>query len=179
MRILIIKIGALGDVLRTSFIAQALKDKYKNKNPEVFWITSPTAEHLLSNNPYIDEIIFSEEKSKIKNIEFDLIINLEEDKDNTSFASSIDSNKKIGFLIKDGEVFPTKTAEEWFNMSLLGKKPENDILKSHDYVKEWLSSHSLEKASAEARQFSLTYFEDFPKFTQLVVNQHGKKVSDL
>lgn len=129
MRILIIKIGALGDVLRTSFIAQALKDKYKNKNPEVFWITSPTAKPLLSNNPYIDEIILPNEKSKIKNTEFDLVINLEEDKDNTSFTSSINSNKKIGFLIKDGEVFPTKTAKEWFDMSLLGKKPENDILK--------------------------------------------------
>ena len=35
MKILIIKTGALGDVLRTSFLAQALKDKYKKINPEI------------------------------------------------------------------------------------------------------------------------------------------------
>lgn len=30
MKILVIKTSVLGDVVRTSFIAQALKDKYKN-----------------------------------------------------------------------------------------------------------------------------------------------------
>jgi len=36
MKILIIKTGALGDVLRTSFLAQALKDKYKKTNQKYF-----------------------------------------------------------------------------------------------------------------------------------------------
>ena len=36
MNILVIKTGALGDVVRTSFIAQALNDKYKKHNPLVF-----------------------------------------------------------------------------------------------------------------------------------------------
>jgi ADP-heptose:LPS heptosyltransferase len=35
MKILIIKTGALGDVVRTSFIAQALKEKYKKLNPDL------------------------------------------------------------------------------------------------------------------------------------------------
>ena len=33
MNILVIKIGALGDVARSSFIAQALKDKYRLEKP--------------------------------------------------------------------------------------------------------------------------------------------------
>lgn len=84
---------------------------------------------------------------------------------------------RIPILIADDTKLPLDWTIKYENFIV--RVPENDILKSHDYVKEWLSSHSLEKASAEARQFSLTYFEDFPKFTQLVVNQHGKKVSDL
>lgn len=40
MNILIIKTGALGDVVRTSFIARALKEKYLKLNLKIFWVTN-------------------------------------------------------------------------------------------------------------------------------------------
>jgi heptosyltransferase-2 len=129
MRILIIKTGALGDVVRTSFIAQALKDKYKFNNPKIFWITQKKAVPFFSNNPYVDFVLVSENKNKVSNQFFDLIVNLEEDEENCRFVSSLKHKDLIGFFYKDGKILPTPTAVEWYNMSALGKKPYNDILK--------------------------------------------------
>ncbi|MEI6059001.1 MAG: glycosyltransferase, partial [archaeon] len=129
MEILIIKIGALGDVLRTSFIAQALKDKYRSRKPRIHWITDEKALPLFTNNPYIYEVVKKEQKEKFLNMPLDLIINLEEDEENCRFVSSLKSKEVRGFIFENGRVLPTKTTEEWFNMSALGKKPQNDILK--------------------------------------------------
>ena len=129
MNILIIKIGALGDVLRTSFIAQALKEKYQKYNPKIFWVTDEKAKPFFVNNPYIYSVISDKNKDKLRSTKFDLVINLEEDIENCKFASSFKNTKIIGFYYKSGEVIPTPSAKEWFDMSVLGKKPENDIFK--------------------------------------------------
>ncbi len=128
MRILIVKVGALGDVVRTSFIAQGLKEKYKHA--EITWLTSPQATTLFLNNPYVKKVIAdtSEERDKLLVEKFDLVINLEEER---TYAEFVDAFKaeKIGFILKEGKIAPTPTAKEWFDMSLLGEKPGNDILK--------------------------------------------------
>src|SRR3989338_3317564 len=132
MKILIIKTGALGDVLRTSFLAQALKDKYKKINPEIFWITSQSASQFFINNPYVDNLIISEERNKLKKINFDVVINLEESQEDAKFTSSLKSKKIIGvFLNKKEEIDYTKESSSWFDMSMISKfgKEKADILK--------------------------------------------------
>jgi|GEM_PF-368733 len=135
MKILIIKIGALGDVLRTSFIAQFLKEKYRFQASKLFWLTGERAKPLFTNNIYVDEVICTEEKEKIENLQkesFDLVINLEEDMENCKLASSLSPKKLIGaFLNKDGKIDYTKESEYWFDMSLISKrgKKEADLLK--------------------------------------------------
>jgi heptosyltransferase-2 len=132
MNILIIKVGALGDVLRTSFVAQALKDKYSNNHPKIFWITNKEAKSLFINNLYIDEVIDASQKEKVKNIYFDLVISLEEDEENCRFVSSLNYKEIIGFVYNDGKVLPTSSAKEWYDMSSLGEKPRNDLLKKRN-----------------------------------------------
>lgn len=127
MNILIIKIGALGDVLRTTFLAQALKNKYPNS--KITWITDSKCFPLFSNNPYIDHLLSYKDKETLKNKKFDLIINLEEDEDSCKFASYLNPKKIIGFYYKDNKIIPSISAREWFDMSFLGKKPQNDFLK--------------------------------------------------
>mgnify|MGYP001581412231 CR=1 FL=1 len=128
MKILIIKIGALGDVLRTSFIAQGLKDKYENAS--IFWLTSEIAKPMFINNPYVSKIIVDSELNRdyLKKEKFDLVINLEEDEIHVKFTSSFDA-EKIGFILENEKIIPSRTAKEWFDMSLLGEKPRNDNLK--------------------------------------------------
>lgn len=129
MNILIIKTDALGDVVRSSFITQALKDKYKDRNPRIFWITQENAKPLFVNNPYVDRVVSLNDKYKLKKIPFDIVINLEEDKENCRFASSLKFKEIIGFEYKEGKILPTPSAKEWYDMSALGEKPQNDILK--------------------------------------------------
>lgn len=131
MNILIIKTGALGDVVRTSFIAQALKDKYLKESPNITWITDKKAKPLFMNNPYVDRVITKEEKDIIQK-EWDIIINLEEDLENCKFVSSLNTDQLIGFYLKENKIIPSESTEEWFDMSLLGKKPQNDILKKQN-----------------------------------------------
>ena len=132
MNILIIKTGAMGDVVRSTFLAQALKDKFGTKSPKIFWLTDRKVIPLFINNPYTDQVIAEEDKNEIKSLYFDLVINLEESEELCRFASSLSCNHLIGFYYSGGEILPTPSIKEWFNMSAVGKKPQNDILKKQN-----------------------------------------------
>jgi len=54
MEILIIKLAAMGDVLRTTPIIDALKEKYPNSR--ISWITKENSISLLENNKSIDNL---------------------------------------------------------------------------------------------------------------------------
>jgi ADP-heptose:LPS heptosyltransferase len=131
MNILIIKTGGLGDVVRTSFIAQALKDKYNSKDPNIYWITSKNALSLFINNPYVFKAIQEEKKQSLSNIKFDIVINLEEDKDNAIFTTSLKPKKIIGTFFNKDKIDYTPDTKNWFDTSLLSKhgKRKADILK--------------------------------------------------
>ncbi|MEK6872566.1 MAG: glycosyltransferase [Nanoarchaeota archaeon] len=140
MKILIIKIGALGDVVRTSFIAQALRDKYKKFNPRIFWLTDKKAKPLFINNLYIEKVIIDSEfnRENLKKESFDLIINLEEDRIYSELISYFKC-KKLGFFLMDNKIVPSQTAKEWYDMSLLGDKTIIDSelgkISKNDYLK--------------------------------------------
>lgn len=137
MNILVIKTGALGDVVRTSFIAQALKEQHRfgDEDAKIFWITSEKAKSIFINNPYVYKILNEENKTEISNIFFDLIVNLEEDEKNCRFIRSLKYKKIIGvFLDSNEKIRYTAEAKYWFDMSLIGKngKKEADILKKNN-----------------------------------------------
>ena len=56
--LLIVKHGALGDVVRTAYFAKPLARKTINteNDTRIFWLTSQSALPLLRFNPYIDII---------------------------------------------------------------------------------------------------------------------------
>lgn len=129
MKILIIKLGAIGDVLRTTSLLPALKEKYKDST--IYWFTEKESLYLLDNNKLIDKVVIYSKKNIdfLKNIFFDIVINLDEDFEACSLATKINKKNLFGFYIKDNKITPTMGAKEYFDMSALGKKPKNDILK--------------------------------------------------
>jgi heptosyltransferase-2 len=131
MNLLIIKTGALGDVLRTSFIAQALKGKYGEKNPKIFWLVSKKAINLLEANEFIDYLISEKNQKELKKIKFDLIINLEESELKCKFTSSLNAKKITGAFWKNNKINYSKDSNYWFNMSIISKlgKEKADRLK--------------------------------------------------
>jgi ADP-heptose:LPS heptosyltransferase len=96
-RILIIKLGATGDVLRTTPILRALKAKYPQSH--ITWIVEPISAPLLKSNPYIDRILKPdfETLSRLHVEQFDLMLCLDKVEAATSLAMLAHAKEKRGF----------------------------------------------------------------------------------
>ena len=96
-RILIIKLGAMGDVLRTTSILPALGRHFKNLH--VTWITRKESFDLLENNPFLDSILETHVDSlaRLQIEAFDLVINPETSKESAALASMARGKRKKGF----------------------------------------------------------------------------------
>ena len=78
--ILIIKLGALGDVLRTTCILPGLHHKYPDA--KISWLTADNAVCLLEDNPLIDTVIPMEDLAlaTLKKNTYNLVISLDDEK---------------------------------------------------------------------------------------------------
>lgn len=120
MNILIVKFGALGDVVRTSYFAKCLKDKYGSRL-HLTWITSSAALPLLKNNIYINEIYT--DFSKIQNKIFDIVYSLDDEVEILSQLSILKCKKITGAYIdpiSNARTYSDDSAA-WFDMGLLSK----------------------------------------------------------
>jgi heptosyltransferase-2 len=110
MKILIIKLGlsetldpeigrvsSYGDVLRTTPILYALKEKYPNSH--ITWLVDEASEPLLIHNPYINRILIWDTFVGYQLLEekFDIVINLEKISGLCAITKRINAWKKYGF----------------------------------------------------------------------------------
>lgn len=118
-KILIIKLDAIGDVLRTTSILKPLKKKYSDCHIE--WCTRQNASNLFKNNTLVDEVITIEDDAlfRIKAEQYDLVINLDTSKISSAIAANATATEKIGFVLnKRGYVEPTSpNSLIWLEMS--------------------------------------------------------------
>ncbi|MBM4054252.1 MAG: glycosyltransferase family 9 protein [Planctomycetes bacterium] len=98
-RILIIKLAAIGDVLRTTPILPVLKAKYPSSY--ITWITDRSSIPVLEENPYIDRLLFVnlENTLRLQVEKFDLLICLDKDATATGLASIVKADSKLGFAL--------------------------------------------------------------------------------
>ncbi|UCG11231.1 MAG: glycosyltransferase family 9 protein [Deltaproteobacteria bacterium] len=119
-RVLVIKLGAMGDVLRTTSILPALHKQHKE--PHITWITEEDSVDFLVNNPLVDSLMgcVSGSLARLQVETFDLVINPESTRESAALASISRSKDKKGFgLSPNGFVFPfNRGAEEIFYMGL-------------------------------------------------------------
>lgn len=119
-RILIIKLGAIGDVLRTTPLLSALKNKW----PESFitWLTFPESMDVLKYNPFIDCILAYNLASALRlEVEcFDMLLCLDKMPDATALINKIKAGEKKGFCMGEkGELLPlNKQAEYAYRLGL-------------------------------------------------------------
>jgi heptosyltransferase II len=156
MNILIIKYGALGDVIRTSYFLEGLYKKF-NFKIKIFWLTEYRAYDLLRFNPFIDEIFTNisiqspDIFKRLAQIKFDWILSLD---DELYFNLNQLNYKKITGLYKDDTNIYTYTEDvaRWFDMGIVSKfgKTEADILKkrnklTHNQIFEKILNIQIEK----------------------------------
>jgi heptosyltransferase-2 len=95
--ILIIKTGALGDVLRTTTLLYPIRRRFPQAR--ITWITAQPALPLLSANSLIDELCaFGDEPgSELLSRKFDLVICLEKEGYPLVFAGEVQADHKVGY----------------------------------------------------------------------------------
>ncbi len=132
MKILIIKLGAIGDVIRTTSILPGLKKKYKNC--KIDWITKKESFDVLKNINSINRIYLIEQNTikKLKYKNYDLVISLDDDDSACELAAEINSKKIVGTYLSDNQKTYTKDSSLWFDMGLLSRfgKKKADKLKA-------------------------------------------------
>jgi heptosyltransferase-2 len=127
-RILIVKLEAMGDVLRTTSILPPLRAKYPGA--EVVWITKAAAAPLLKDNPLVDRVLVLEGDylAFLKNELFSVGICLDADQRSATILSIARCEEKLGFLADAaGKIQPANdAAREWWLMGV------NDSLKKQN-----------------------------------------------
>lgn len=112
-KILVIKKGASGDVIRTSTLLHFLKG-------DVTWVTHAYNKVFLpQQHNVLKRILAFEETSVILNEKFDSVISLDDDDECATLATTINSGEIIGVNKKNEKILYTPHLKEWFDMSLI------------------------------------------------------------
>lgn len=129
MRVLIVKHGALGDVVRTSYFASALR-KQHGTGLELWWITAASAAPLLRFNPDIDHLVTR--FSDLPSAEFDTVFSLDDEMEVVAAVMAVPARRRVGALLDErGERRYSDDSAPWFDMGLLSRfgKARADELK--------------------------------------------------
>jgi heptosyltransferase-2 len=118
-KILIIKFDAVGDVLRTTSILHALKEKYPDSS--ITWFTKQNASQIFLNNQLVDSILIYERPETLailKTETFDLMIHPDASPTSAAYASLVNAKMKKGYLLNHfGKVIPVdRNAIEWLEL---------------------------------------------------------------
>jgi ADP-heptose:LPS heptosyltransferase len=118
-KILIIKLEAIGDVLRTTSILHAIKQKYPNSH--ITWLTKYSSKEIFMNNPFVDSLLFYEEpdlNSRLSTEVFDLLLHPDASPPSAAIASAAIAKEKRGYVLNNlGKVIPMDDRGiEWLEM---------------------------------------------------------------
>ena len=125
MRVLIVKLGATGDVVRTTPLLRRL-------NGEVTWLTAAKNVALLQNLKEELRCLSWDQRESARDRRYDLIINLEDTVEVGLFLKRVEAGEMFGAYYDSTDVLRyTDNSRRWFDLSLIstcGKK-EADRLK--------------------------------------------------
>ncbi len=169
-RILIIKLGAAGDVLRTTSILGSVQDMFPRVH--ITWVCGRRSFSLIRHNPLIDRPLpLTEETLILLDCEkFDLCVNFDLAPEATALAMRIRADQHKGFgRNEDGTVFAyNPESETWLEMSLWDDRKKANPLTYQEHMRRILGApsanhpilvpilpHMAEKAEAFATKHRL------------------------
>jgi heptosyltransferase-2 len=118
-RLVIVKLAAVGDVLRTTSLLPALRRAWPGA--EVTWITEPAAVAVLEGHPLIDRIVTTESCLPVLlNEAFDAVYGLDADAASARLATLARTTRRLGYVCDSrGRVVPANdAATAWWLMGL-------------------------------------------------------------
>ncbi len=166
-KILIIKLGAIGDVIRTTPLYTRLKKE--NPNGKFFWLTI-TPDVVPVDVDLILKFNF-ESVLYLQEVEFDIAINLDKDYEASALFNKITAKKKYGFSLKDGLPVPVNNLAE--HKYLTGIFDDLNQKNKKNYLEEIFEICDLDFRN---EKYLLSSFEEFKQEWNL---DYSKKIVGL
>jgi len=174
-KVLIIKLAAVGDVLRTTFLLNGLKKKYSSSH--ITWITEPESIPLFYNNELVDRILepSAATTALLSLEEFELVINLDTSVKGGILCELAKSTEKLGYGYNPrGYVFPqNQEAVDWFQMGLFDDLKKENIRTYQEIVAD------ICRISVENQSPSYQLTQDEEAFRDEFAGQHGLESSSI
>jgi heptosyltransferase-2 len=125
-RTLIVKLGALGDVVRTTPLLERLPGS-------ITWVTEGRAAPLLRGHPRV-RVVPIEDAARLHGSVFDLSLSLDEDARACRVASSVRARRRVGVTLRAGRHEYCEASAPWFDMSLVSRlgRSAADALKARN-----------------------------------------------
>lgn len=135
-KIIIVKLDAVGDVLRTTSILPSLKEKYTDST--ITWITKERSYEVLKDNELIDEIYFdNDELDHVYNDTFDIAINLDSGKDSCAIMSKVSARETYGYHLANDKPYPINVlGNEWYLMGVNDNVKKQNTKTYHKIIHE-------------------------------------------
>jgi heptosyltransferase-2 len=121
---LIIKLGAMGDVLRTTTLLHIVSSP-------VTWVTRRMSVPLLQNIAQLDEVVPFEDVARLAGRRFDLVACLDDEPEACRILETLHWERHIGARLEAGRVVYGESAAPWYDMGLVSRfgKEHADELK--------------------------------------------------
>lgn len=121
------KHGALGDVVRTSWLLPGLHARF-GPETRIDWLTAPGAADLLRFNPFVERVLTDATRLRPS---YGWVLSLDDERHAIEAASSTRSDRFAGALLRNGRLDYTDDMAPWFDMGLLSRlgKTRADALK--------------------------------------------------
>ncbi|MCA8950666.1 MAG: glycosyltransferase family 9 protein [Planctomycetes bacterium] len=120
-RVLMVKLAATGDVLRTTAFLPAIHATWPGAR--VTWVTRPAAAGLFRGNPFVDEVLVTDDAvtaARLQTEDFDVVLCPDADPDAAALAAMARAKERRGFVRDSvGRVVPLGSgAEAWLAMGV-------------------------------------------------------------
>ncbi len=164
--ILIIKLGAVGDVIRTTPLLYRLKSDYPDS--AIWWLTlTPDVVPAV-----VDKVLrFSPEALiTLQATHFDILINLDKDTEACALATVVSADEKKGFVLKHGKPAPANTDTD--HKFYTGLFDDLSQANTKSYLQEIFEICGWDFAGEE-------YILDVPPAGSRLIESEGKQIIGL
>ena len=170
-KVLLIKLGAMGDVLRTTPLLPLIKKKYPNCH--LTWLVKEESRELLKTNKEIDRVLPYSYLNilRLQQEKFDILINLEISAEATLLANTVKAKEKLGYYFHEsGNPSPFNKASEFY----LNRVYSNQINKANRKTYQEMMAEIAE-LNYEKLPYALSATEEYSEsFSQM----HGLTKKD-
>jgi len=169
-KILIVNLGALGDIVRTTPLLQALKEKH-GSNCHITWLVDEgEGKDILKNNPKVDRVLERNQNNslRLKYEKFDILINLDIEQKATLIANEIKADEKYGYYFnEDGKPSPFNEGAEYYLERVFSDHTNRTNKKTYQEMIFEIAELPYNKEEPTINNFNNNYIDKFMKKNNL------------